>query len=508
MVKMNIYVQIQQLKRQRFKKMQIANKLNIDVKTVRKYYDMSEKEYADYLLQCSERYRSMTKYNYFLIAKLQEHPDVTSSQLYDWLREAYKDDFKISYSSVRLHIKRLREREGILKPSAIRQLQAVKDLPFGYQAQVDMGQAWLENIYGKRIKIYIFCISLSNSRYKYVYFSLSPFSCETFIQAHDYAFRFFGGRTEEIVYDQDRVMTINENYGSPLFVDKFLAYKNYCGFRTYLCRGYDPQSKGKIEAVVKYVKNNFLKHRKFTTIDNLNNDVIDWLDRTGNGLIHNTTRLVPKIVFKEEQKHLLAVPDISQQYSKPATYLVRKDNVISYHSNRYALPKGTYAPGKYVVVNEKDENLLITDLNGVILVKHRICRERGKLISISHSDREPNTKLTVLYDEVFKLLGSSIDAEEYLKKTAKIFPRYLRDQLGLLKKSCKGYTLPEIEKALNYCISKDICNAAEFRDTLLFLQKEEPKITGTDGTLPLQYATVKIPAREISCYAGIYGGDK
>ena len=65
MVKMNIYVQIQQLKRQRFKKMQIANKLNIDVKTVRKYYDMNEKAYADYVLQCRERYRSMTKYDYF-----------------------------------------------------------------------------------------------------------------------------------------------------------------------------------------------------------------------------------------------------------------------------------------------------------------------------------------------------------------------------------------------------------------------------------------------------------
>jgi transposase len=507
MVKMNIYVQIQQLKRQRFKKMQIANKLNIDVKTVRKYYDMNEKAYADYVLQCRERYRSMTKYDYFLTGKLQEHPDVTSSQLYDWLREAYKD-FKVSYSSVRLHIKRLREREGIPKPSDIRQYGSVEDLPFGYQAQVDMGSAWLINIYGKRIKVYVFCMSMSNSRHKYAFFQTKPFTSETFIEAHDLAFKFFGGRTKEIVYDQDRIMTVSENYGNLLLVDKFLAYKNYCGFSIYLCRGADPESKGKIESVVKYVKNNFLKHREFSTIDNLNNQALEWLDRTGNGLIHNTTKLIPKIVFKEEQKYLTAVPSIEKQYCKPATYLVRKDNVVSYRSNRYAVPKRTYAPGKYVIVEEKDENLIISDFNGELIVKHNICRERGKLITISHSERERNTKLELMFNQAHELLGGNTDANDYLKRIAEIFPRYQRDQLGLIKKACVGFSKSEIQKALNYCIEKEIYSANEFRDTLLYFKSEQPKITGFKGELPLEYASVKIPAREIKCYASIYGGNK
>ena len=103
MVSMNIYVQIQSLKRRHYKKLQIAKKINIDVKTVRKYYDMTKKDYAEYIFLCSERFRAMTKYDYFLIAKLQEFPEVTSAQLYDWLREIYTD-FQPSYASVRLHI--------------------------------------------------------------------------------------------------------------------------------------------------------------------------------------------------------------------------------------------------------------------------------------------------------------------------------------------------------------------------------------------------------------------
>ena len=507
MVNMNIYVQIQSLKRSRYKKLQIAKKLNIDVKTVRKYYDMTEKGYVEYISLCSERFRVMTKYDYFLIAKLQEFPEVTSAQLYDWLREVYTD-FQPSYASVRLHISRLRESEGIPKTISLRQFQAVTDSPLGYQSQVDMGQEWLVDIYGRRIKVYAFCMSMSNSRYKFATFSTTPFTAEGFIRAHDLAFRFFGGRTKEIAYDQDRVMTVSENFGNIMLADKFLAYKNYCGFAVFLCRGYDPESKGKIEAVVKYVKYNFLKHRKFTTIDNLNSEALDWLDRTGNGLIHNTTMLVPKVVFIEEQKHLMAVPSLEQQYLKPSSYLVRKDNVISYRSNRYAVPKGTYAPNKYVLAEEKEESLLISALDGELLVKHNICRERGKLITINHSERETNTKLNILTEQVFKLLGSNIIARAYLDKIALAFPRYARDQLGLMKKVCIEYNDSEIRTALNYCVSKEIYNATEFRDTLLYFKAEQPKAIGFKQQLPLQYSVVKIQTRDLDCYAGIYGGDK
>lgn len=508
MVKMNIYVKIHQLKRQGFKKLQIAKELNIDVKTVRKYYGMTEKEYSAYLLQCGERSRAMSKYDYFLTEKLQQYPDVSSSLLYDWLRETFKEEFKPSYASVRLHITRLREREGILRLAKIRQHEAVKDLPFGYQAQVDMGQAWLENIYGKRVKVYLFCMSLSASRHKFATFSVTPFTGESFVKAHDLAFRFFGGRTHEIVYDQDRVMTISENYGDPLLTESFLTYQNYCGFSVYLCRGCDPQSKGKIEAVVKYVKNNFLKFRKFTSLDNLNSEGLEWLDRTGNGLIHNTTKLVPKIVFNEERKFLTAAPELKEQYIKPALYLVRKDNVISYRSNRYALPKGTYAPDRYVSVEEKDDSLCISSLEGVIIVRHRICRERGKLISIDHPAREKDAKLTKLHDEAYSLLGGDETAKNYVQAITKALPRYIRDQLGLLKKVCSENNSSDIRKALDYCIERELYSAVEFRDTLLYFKVGQPEVHDLKEQLPLKYASVTVQPADIKHYADIYGGGR
>lgn len=41
-------------------------------------------------------------------------------------------------------------------------------------------------------------------------------------------------------------------------------------FNTRLCKAYDPESKGEIEAVVKFAKYNFAKHRVFEDIDSFN----------------------------------------------------------------------------------------------------------------------------------------------------------------------------------------------------------------------------------------------
>lgn len=506
MVGMPVFAKIYELKKQGFKKLQTAKALNIDVKTVRKYWVMTERDYLAYANECKQRSRIMAAYDRFIIDKLKRFPDVTAAQIYDWLRESYKD-FTPAYSTVRLHVRELREREGIPKSAHLRQYEAVEELPFGLQAQVDMGSEWLLDNYNRRVKVYMFCMSMASlSRYKFVYFQRNPFNTEDFIHAHYLAFEFFGGRTKEIVYDQDRVMVVSENSGDILLTQKFLAFQTYCGFRVYLCRGSDPESKGKIESVVKYVKHNFLKHRIFCGIDALNSQALDWLDRTGNGLPHNVTKLVPSAVFKEEQKHLIPVPSAMDDY-KPSTYLVRKDNVISYKSNRYVLPLGTYRPGKQVFVKEAEDSLVISDENGNELVIHPLCRQRGKLIPIYHPERTAYVKHKQLFDEVLHLFGGSDEAERYLKKNLELCPRYTRDQFLIFKKCTSSYKPEDIKRALEYCAERELFYATDFKDTLMYFESLQPEIYVRDEfKIPTKYSAITAEERDISIYSKIYGG--
>ena len=90
---------------------------------------------------------------------------------------------------------------------------------------------------------------------------------------------------------------INEN-GTFKLCKTFEEYIEQVKFKPVFCKPYDPESKGKIEAVVKYFKFIFANHRAYKGIDNLNAAFHRWLERTGNTKIHQTTKKVPSEVLR------------------------------------------------------------------------------------------------------------------------------------------------------------------------------------------------------------------
>ncbi len=500
-----MYSEIQKLRKMGYKKQRAARQLKIDTKTVHKYWDMTEDEYVAYFMETKERSKIMDPYYDFVLDRLKNYPEITSAIIYDNLRENFHN-FAPSYRSVRLYVFYMREKEGIPAPVKIRQYGENPELPFGYQAQVDMGQKTMKDSNGKSVKVYIFAMVLSSSRYKYVCFQLDPFTAKTFVEAHSMAFRFFGGRPSEIVYDQDRVMVVSENGGDIIYTETFENYKNYAGFSVYLCRGSDPESKGKIEAVVKYVKNNFLSCRVFHGIARLSSDGLAWLDRTGNGLVHETTKMVPAVVFAQEQKHLKAVPELSEPSTVPKTAIVRKNNIVLYRQNRYCMPKGTYQPGRNVRIetDERFGNVSFFDLkDNTLIEEHKIHNGVGKCIRNNHADRDRHAKLQALKDKVFSRFTGYDRAIDFVQKLVDSKPRYVRDQLGILVKLQEQYNIEELLKAVEYCLERNLFSVSDFKDTLEFFKQKEPVLLFTKIEIPIKYRVVAAQVRPIEVYANL-----
>ena len=82
------------------------------------------------------------------------------------------------------------------------------------------------------------------SQLKYVYFSTTDFNSEKAIEAHKNAFRFFGGTPEVLLYDQDKVSTVSENFGNMILVKDFEAFLKEYGLAIAFCSGYHPNGKG------------------------------------------------------------------------------------------------------------------------------------------------------------------------------------------------------------------------------------------------------------------------
>ena len=117
----------------------------------------------------------------------------------------------------------------------------------------------------------------------------------------DAAFRYFGGRPEECVYDQTRLVVLHEQYRELDLNPAFAAYATAAGFRIHACEGYDPESKGRVEAGVKYVKGNALAGEVFDDRDHLEAHVRQWLDEVANVRQHGTTGEAPRVRFERDE---------------------------------------------------------------------------------------------------------------------------------------------------------------------------------------------------------------
>lgn len=503
-----IYGKIKEHKRDGLNRNQVKRRLNIDYKTVDKYWDMSPEDYASTREKSKSRKRKADKYRSYALNCLRKYPDMSAAQIYDWIKEKTGQlTLEFKQRAFRSYISLLREEYDIKKPVTTRQYEAVEDPPLGHQAQVDMGEIKLETPSGRFKKYYCFAMVLSNSRHKFAVWQEKPFTTESLVQAHIQAFKFYGGKPTEIVYDQDKILAVSENNGDIIYTDGFQNFLNEMKFNVFLCHGYDPESKGRVENVVKYVKHGFAKHRVVRDINTFNEDCISWLKRTGNAELHGTTKKIPAEVFAIEKEYLQPVPTYSftAATNNNITYQVRKDNIVLYKGNRYRVPKGTYSPGKCVfMVIDEEENISITDaITGEIYVVHPLCFSKGKLIGSKNRSTEKSEKITELENKLFILFDDHSLLAPFLNRIHSEKARYYRDQLNVIKKLFDEWKLDLIIKGLEYCTNRELYSAGDLKSSIIYLNesnKDKSVSKISESMLPSKYRGGNPEVRDLSEY--------
>ncbi len=512
----NLFGEIKQYKAMGLNKSQVQRTLNVNYKTVDKYWNMSPAEYAQLAIDAKSRSKKIDKYKDEILEWITDFRDMSAAQVLDWIKERH-GEVNFKERSLRLYISNLRQEYSLPKASPIRQFEEVDELPMGYQSQVDMGQIWLKKLDGSKIKVYCFAMVLSHSRYKYILWTDKPFNTLSFIDAHNRAFEYLGGMPAEIVYDQDRILTVAENNGDIIYTEGFQNYIDTMKYKVRLCRGHDPQSKGKIEAVVKYAKYNFAVNRIFIDIESFNDDSFKWLDRTGNCKKHEITKKVPAEVFTLEKEHLLPIPELFDKSSTDIslTYAVRKNNIILYKQNRYQVPKGTYTPGKEVKLILRGTKVDIADIEtGELIVSHQISTKRGELVKIIHPERDIHScSVDDIYERAFSLLGKTNNAKILLDNIRHEKVRYCKDQFGVIINVTPFYESEVIAKAVDYCVIHSLWSAGMFKETLEYMNAKsnnqvDKKSVLDDISIPSKYKGLQPEVRNINEYSSALKEDK
>ena len=484
---------------------EVASYLGLDRRTVKKYAGMNQQEYEEFLLGKDNRRKLLAPYESFVKDKLQGLPSASSAQIHDWLKEHHPDFAPTSPRTVYNFVMWVRQKYQIVVEEKVRDYFRVEELPYGAQAQADFGQYILRSNEGRK-KVYFFSMVLSASRYKYVYFSERPFTTKTAILAHEAAFEFFKGLPKEIVYDQDRLFLVDENLGNLLLTKDFKEYIFERDYQPYFCRKSDPESKGKIENVIGYIKKNFLYGRLYHDLDILQREALAWLERTGNAMVHGTTGKVPVEEWRLERAHLQSWAPIGLMPDY-ITGMVLKDNMFNYQGNTYSLPQGTYSAKGRSVKLRLDENGLLSvyDQDEQLLCKHQIPHGRGNTIINTDHKRDKSSSIRELMDQIAGLFEDQQQARLFLQKVRDQKPRYVRDQLLSIRDSASVHNKPALAEALKECTDRELFDAIAFREVLR-QTKAGTEVSELEAVIkPLDPANLKkAETRPASSDIGVY----
>lgn len=458
MISKEQYLELKHLKSLGVPTTTIAKKIGISVPNANKWLRMDEDAFENYLINNTPY---LEQYRAFILNILKICPQTQATNIMYRVKDQFPD-FNCRKTTFFRYIHDLREQTGYVKPEQ-RPTSFREETPPGYEAQVDFGQFKMKDMYDRYVRVYFFSMVLSYSRMRFVYFSREPFRTKTAIEAHYYAFRFFGGRTQTILYDQDKVFVISEHYGNIVLVPEFEAFVRKAGFSVILCKKSDPQTKGKVESFVNYVKEGFLRGRQYTGIDSLNSAALEWLDKECNGTTHSRTRKAPRELFREESKHL---EKMQTEHVEVAIRAVSDKFAVIYDWSKYELPHSRVRQYDQVRIEESDGMLLFYKADtGELIHKCRKSAEEGGDIPY----RDDGVEMETVGENAMRRVFENVeDIESFISAIREQSGRYANTQMTKIVALAKAYSVDQVESALGYCIRTGICTLNELQAYLLY----------------------------------------
>jgi transposase len=239
--------------------------------------------------------------------------------------------FAGSYDAVKRFVRRLRGQ-------APERFQRFECAP-GEEAQVDFGRgAPLMDADGRRQKTWVFRIVLSHSRKAYGEAVLRQ-TTEHFIRSLENAFRYWGGVPQQLVIDNLRAAVSRADWYEPELNPKVAEFCRHYGMVILPARPRHPRDKGKVESSVKYVKNNALKGRVFGSLAEQNRHLLDWEQQVADRRIHGTTRQQVARRFEQERPRLGPLPPTLFPGFQEARRCVHRDGFVEVGRAYYEVPE-------------------------------------------------------------------------------------------------------------------------------------------------------------------------
>ncbi len=365
------------LRKQGMKCQEIAWRLNISRRTIYNY--LNDRVFSGRRCGRPQDKSILQPFYIYIEDKLQDDLYLNGEILFfDLLRMGYKGKISIL-------------RDYLARRRVEYQNQAVfrfETIP-GKQAQVDWSSAGWCYKDGKWEKRYVFVMKLGYSRRSYIEFTSSKEQSVLFACLKR-AFVYFGGIPEEILYDNEKTMFLYDVLERKWKVHpKLLRFAGHYGFIPKRCKVRRPQTKGKVEREIRYLKHSFyptVKNMEYLNNTELNERVFVWLKRVDGKILRefNRTRLQR---FEEDLKNLKTLPLNAFDHRSEEPFHVSREGKFTFQTNRYSVP-AEYIGKELLGLRDPDTQTMVV-YDGKVLIKTVSLLPKGAMGNVTdHEDRQ------------------------------------------------------------------------------------------------------------------------
>ena len=154
----------------------------------------------------------------------------------------------------------------------------------------------------------------------------------------------------------------------------------FCGAlatRIVQLKPFDPESKGIVERANQYLETSFLPGRTFTSVEDFNQQLVDWLPIANSRLVR-AIRARPTELVDADRAAMIPLPVVAPLLGFQARILLGRDYYVRVHGNDYSVDPS--AIGRMVDIRA-DLHQVIVRLNGVLLATHQRVSGSGRLIT-------------------------------------------------------------------------------------------------------------------------------
>ncbi|MHA2313569.1 MAG: IS21 family transposase [Candidatus Thorarchaeota archaeon] len=360
MITIEEWAMIKHMHKQGVPKARIARELGLDPKTVDRAVNTEEHPERKEQSQGS----ILDPYKEYVNQRLDKY-DLTATRI---LREIQEQGYPGSYTILKDYVRQVKGAKP--QPAFVR----FETSP-GEQAQMDWSDfGWVE-FDGQRRRLWCFAMVLGYSRTLYIEFSHSQ-NLVSLGKAHINAFRYFGGVTDTVLYDNMKTVVLSREGNKIHWNPQFMDFASHYGFMPKLCLPGRKETKGKIERPFSYIRSSFFRGTDFVNLTDVNEKGWNWLGNVANTRIHGTTQAVPFDWLKDENLNHLRDEDYVLEHSEVRKS--HKDCYISFDGNRYSVPYQYSC--RDLTVRLRDEELRIF-YGDELIASHRLSYQRGRMIT-------------------------------------------------------------------------------------------------------------------------------